>query len=91
MLTLLRVPRLNKNSKNSNGQELEKTLEESKEMDIKRKENKVNGMDLVLNLLRNVLHEASVPLRLKFWLISLSSYLVLELVFGMFSFIGPKC
>lgn len=43
MLTLLRVPRLNKNSKNSNGQELEKTLEESKEMDIKRKENKANG------------------------------------------------
>uniref|UniRef100_A0A452VCY4 E3 ubiquitin-protein ligase HUWE1 n=1 Tax=Ursus maritimus TaxID=29073 RepID=A0A452VCY4_URSMA len=42
MLTLLRVPRLNKNSKNSNGQELEKTLEESKEMDIKRKENKAN-------------------------------------------------
>ncbi|XP_048192464.1 E3 ubiquitin-protein ligase HUWE1 isoform X9 [Perognathus longimembris pacificus] len=40
MLTLLRVPRLNKNSKNSNGQELEKTLEESKELDIKRKENK---------------------------------------------------
>uniref|UniRef100_A0A8C4MH98 E3 ubiquitin-protein ligase HUWE1 n=1 Tax=Equus asinus asinus TaxID=83772 RepID=A0A8C4MH98_EQUAS len=35
MLTLLRVPRLNKNFKNSNGQELEKTLEESKEMDIK--------------------------------------------------------
>lgn len=45
MLTLLRVPRMNKNSKNSNGQELEKTLEESKEMDIKRKENKANGMD----------------------------------------------
>uniref|UniRef100_A0A452VD89 E3 ubiquitin-protein ligase HUWE1 n=1 Tax=Ursus maritimus TaxID=29073 RepID=A0A452VD89_URSMA len=43
MLTLLRVPRLNKNSKNSNGQELEKTLEESKEMDIKRKENKDPG------------------------------------------------
>jgi E3 ubiquitin-protein ligase HUWE1 len=44
MLTLLRVPRLNKNSKNNSGQELEKTLEESKEMDIKRKENKGNGM-----------------------------------------------
>nr|KAF6435596.1 HECT, UBA and WWE domain containing E3 ubiquitin protein ligase 1 [Rousettus aegyptiacus] len=48
MLTLLRVPRLNKNSKNSNGQELEKTLEESKEMDIKRKENKVNDTPLAL-------------------------------------------
>lgn len=46
MLTLLRVPRLNKNSKNGNGQELEKTLEESKEMDIKPKENKTNGMEL---------------------------------------------
>lgn len=56
MLTLLRVPRLNKNSKNSNGQELEKTLEESKEMDIKRKENKTSGMDFqFLNLLRRVL------------------------------------
>uniref|UniRef100_A0A1D5RHP8 E3 ubiquitin-protein ligase HUWE1 n=1 Tax=Macaca mulatta TaxID=9544 RepID=A0A1D5RHP8_MACMU len=48
MLTLLRVPRLNKNSKNSNGQELEKTLEESKEMDIKRKENKGNDTPLAL-------------------------------------------
>ncbi|XP_036774980.2 E3 ubiquitin-protein ligase HUWE1 isoform X10 [Manis pentadactyla] len=48
MLTLLRVPRLNKNSKNSTGQELEKTLEESKEMDIKRKENKANDTPLVL-------------------------------------------
>lgn len=48
MLTLLRVPRLNKNSKNSNGQELEKTLEESKEMDIKRKENKTNDTPLAL-------------------------------------------
>ncbi|XP_054421700.1 E3 ubiquitin-protein ligase HUWE1 isoform X8 [Pteronotus mesoamericanus] len=46
MLTLLRVPRLNKNSKNNNGQELEKTLEESKEMDIKRKENKANDTPL---------------------------------------------
>uniref|UniRef100_A0A452SEK6 E3 ubiquitin-protein ligase HUWE1 n=1 Tax=Ursus americanus TaxID=9643 RepID=A0A452SEK6_URSAM len=46
MLTLLRVPRLNKNSKNSNGQELEKTLEESKEMDIKRKENKASETSL---------------------------------------------
>uniref|UniRef100_A0A2I3LIM7 HECT-type E3 ubiquitin transferase n=1 Tax=Papio anubis TaxID=9555 RepID=A0A2I3LIM7_PAPAN len=48
MLTLLRVPRLNKNSKNSSGQELEKTLEESKEMDIKRKENKGNDTPLAL-------------------------------------------
>ncbi|XP_060039488.1 E3 ubiquitin-protein ligase HUWE1 isoform X10 [Erinaceus europaeus] len=48
MLTLLRVPRLNKNSKNSNGQELEKTLEESKEMDIKRKEIKANDSPLAL-------------------------------------------
>uniref|UniRef100_A0A5F4VWW1 E3 ubiquitin-protein ligase HUWE1 n=1 Tax=Callithrix jacchus TaxID=9483 RepID=A0A5F4VWW1_CALJA len=48
MLTLLRVPRLNKNSKNSNGQELEKTLEESKEMDIKRKENKGSDTPLAL-------------------------------------------
>ncbi|XP_037679708.1 LOW QUALITY PROTEIN: E3 ubiquitin-protein ligase HUWE1-like [Choloepus didactylus] len=49
MLTLLRVPWLNKNSKNSNGQELEKTLEESKEMDIKRKENKASDTSLVLD------------------------------------------
>ncbi|XP_061266215.1 E3 ubiquitin-protein ligase HUWE1 isoform X7 [Bos javanicus] len=49
MLTLLRVPRLNKNSKNSNGQELEKTLEESKEMDIKRKENKTSDTPLALD------------------------------------------
>ncbi|XP_076418504.1 E3 ubiquitin-protein ligase HUWE1 isoform X32 [Peromyscus maniculatus bairdii] len=48
MLTLLRVPRLNKNSKSSNGQELEKTLEESKEMDIKRKENKGSDIPLAL-------------------------------------------
>ncbi|XP_016830023.1 E3 ubiquitin-protein ligase HUWE1 isoform X14 [Cricetulus griseus] len=48
MLTLLRVPRLNKNSKSSNGQELEKTLEESKETDIKRKENKGNDIPLAL-------------------------------------------
>ncbi|XP_037368255.1 E3 ubiquitin-protein ligase HUWE1 isoform X7 [Talpa occidentalis] len=50
MLTLLRVPRLNKNSKNSNGQELEKTLEENKEMDIKRKENKGNDNPLTLEI-----------------------------------------
>ncbi|XP_043315720.1 E3 ubiquitin-protein ligase HUWE1 isoform X8 [Cervus elaphus] len=49
MLTLLRVPRLNKNSKNNNGQELEKTLEESKEMDIKRKENKTSDTPLALD------------------------------------------
>lgn len=59
MLTLLRVPRLNKNSKNSNGQELEKTLEESKEMDIKRKENKLSGMDLQFWIFQGVLHKAS--------------------------------
>ncbi|XP_075434570.1 E3 ubiquitin-protein ligase HUWE1 isoform X9 [Ascaphus truei] len=43
MLTLLRVPRLNKSSKNGNGQELEKTLEEGKEVDVKppQKEEKV--------------------------------------------------
>uniref|UniRef100_A0A286XV60 HECT-type E3 ubiquitin transferase n=1 Tax=Cavia porcellus TaxID=10141 RepID=A0A286XV60_CAVPO len=50
MLTLLRVPRLNKNSKNSNGQEVEKTLEECKEMDIKRKENKGNDTPLTLEI-----------------------------------------
>ncbi|XP_073919994.1 E3 ubiquitin-protein ligase HUWE1 isoform X11 [Castor canadensis] len=50
MLTLLRVPRLNKNSKNNSGQELEKTLEESKEMDIKRKENKGNDTPLTLEI-----------------------------------------
>ena len=72
MLTLLRVPRLNKNSKNSNGQELEKTLAERKELDIKRQENKGNGMDIVLNLSRHVLQGTSVPLQLKFWPISLS-------------------
>lgn len=48
MLTLLRVPRLSKNSKSSNGQELEKTLEESKETDIKHKENKGNDIPLAL-------------------------------------------
>ncbi|XP_028923932.1 E3 ubiquitin-protein ligase HUWE1 isoform X2 [Ornithorhynchus anatinus] len=46
MLTLLRVPRLNKNSKNGNGQELEKTLEEGKEMEIKPKEEKANEIPL---------------------------------------------
>ncbi|KAM4662647.1 E3 ubiquitin-protein ligase HUWE1 [Discoglossus pictus] len=41
MLTLLRVPRLNKTGKNGNGQELEKTLEEGKEIEAKAKEEKV--------------------------------------------------
>ncbi|XP_015423814.1 PREDICTED: E3 ubiquitin-protein ligase HUWE1 isoform X9 [Myotis davidii] len=50
MLTLLRVPRLNKNSKNGSGQELEKTLEESKEIDIKRKDSKANVVDTPLAL-----------------------------------------
>ncbi|XP_053437174.1 E3 ubiquitin-protein ligase HUWE1 isoform X8 [Nycticebus coucang] len=50
MLTLVRPPRQNKNSKNTNGQELEKTLEESKEMDIKRKENKGSDTPLTLDI-----------------------------------------
>ncbi|XP_056394530.1 E3 ubiquitin-protein ligase HUWE1 isoform X2 [Hyla sarda] len=41
MLTLLRVPRLLKSGKNGNGQELEKTLEEGKEIETKQKEEKV--------------------------------------------------
>ncbi|XP_063792483.1 E3 ubiquitin-protein ligase HUWE1 isoform X5 [Pseudophryne corroboree] len=41
MLTLLRVPRLLKSGKNGNGQELEKTLEEGKEVEAKQKEEKV--------------------------------------------------
>ncbi|XP_072285907.1 E3 ubiquitin-protein ligase HUWE1 isoform X4 [Pyxicephalus adspersus] len=41
MLTLLRVPRLIKGGKNGNGQELEKTLEEGKELETKQKEEKV--------------------------------------------------
>ncbi|KAK1346260.1 hypothetical protein QTO34_000114 [Cnephaeus nilssonii] len=53
MLTLLRVPRLNKNSKNGNGQELEKTLEESKEIDIKRKDSKTNDTPLALENTNN--------------------------------------
>lgn len=48
MLIFFRVFWLNKNLKNSNGQELEKMLEESKEMDIKCKENKGNDIFLVL-------------------------------------------
>lgn len=71
MLTLLRVPRLNKNSKNSNGQELEKTLEESKEMDIKRKENKTSGMDFQFWIFQGgSYNKANVPLWLKFWPVS---------------------
>uniref|UniRef100_A0A8C5R785 HECT-type E3 ubiquitin transferase n=1 Tax=Leptobrachium leishanense TaxID=445787 RepID=A0A8C5R785_9ANUR len=41
MLTLLRVPRLLKGGLNGNGQELEKTLEEGKEVESKPKEDKV--------------------------------------------------
>ncbi|XP_031748035.1 E3 ubiquitin-protein ligase HUWE1 isoform X8 [Xenopus tropicalis] len=41
MLTLLRVPRLLKSGKNGNGQELEKTLEEAKEVEAKQKDEKV--------------------------------------------------
>lgn len=59
MLTLLRVPRLSKNSKSSNGQELEKTLEESKETDIKHKENKGNDIPLALEI-TNTEKEASL-------------------------------
>uniref|UniRef100_A0ACB8ENN4 E3 ubiquitin-protein ligase huwe1 n=1 Tax=Sphaerodactylus townsendi TaxID=933632 RepID=A0ACB8ENN4_9SAUR len=42
MLTLLRVPRLNKSTKEANGQELERTLEEGKEVESKSKEEKAN-------------------------------------------------
>ncbi|XP_032065040.1 E3 ubiquitin-protein ligase HUWE1 isoform X3 [Thamnophis elegans] len=42
MLTLLRVPRLGKTVKENNGQELERTLEEGKEMESKVKEEKTN-------------------------------------------------
>ncbi|KAL8164318.1 UNVERIFIED_CONTAM: E3 ubiquitin-protein ligase huwe1, partial [Gekko kuhli] len=42
MLTLLRVPRLNKSTKEANGQELERTLEEGKEVESKPKEEKAN-------------------------------------------------
>ncbi|XP_053551446.1 E3 ubiquitin-protein ligase HUWE1 [Bombina bombina] len=38
MLTLLRIPRLSKGGKNGNGQELEKTLEEGKEVETKQEE-----------------------------------------------------
>ncbi|XP_041430845.1 E3 ubiquitin-protein ligase HUWE1-like isoform X3 [Xenopus laevis] len=41
MLTLLRVPKLLKGGKIGNGQELEKTLEESKEVEAKQKDDKV--------------------------------------------------
>ncbi|XP_029463820.1 E3 ubiquitin-protein ligase HUWE1 isoform X4 [Rhinatrema bivittatum] len=46
MLTLLRVPRLSKNSKNGNGQELDRTLEEGKEAETKIKEEKGNDTSL---------------------------------------------
>uniref|UniRef100_A0A670KKC9 E3 ubiquitin-protein ligase HUWE1 n=1 Tax=Podarcis muralis TaxID=64176 RepID=A0A670KKC9_PODMU len=42
MLTLLRVPRLSKSMKEGNGQELERTLEEGKEVESKPKEEKAN-------------------------------------------------
>ncbi|XP_074873486.1 E3 ubiquitin-protein ligase HUWE1 isoform X2 [Carettochelys insculpta] len=42
MLTLLRVPRLGKGAKEGASQELEKTLEETKEMESKAKEEKAN-------------------------------------------------
>ncbi|XP_053227372.1 E3 ubiquitin-protein ligase HUWE1 isoform X3 [Podarcis raffonei] len=42
MLTLLRVPRLSKSMKEGNGQELERTLEEGKEVENKPKEEKAN-------------------------------------------------
>lgn len=43
MLTLLRVPRVSKSTKEGNGQELERTLEEGKEVESKPKEEKANG------------------------------------------------
>ncbi|XP_066470425.1 E3 ubiquitin-protein ligase HUWE1 isoform X2 [Tiliqua scincoides] len=46
MLTLLRVPRLNKSVKEGNGQELERTLEEGKEVESKPKEEKANDNPL---------------------------------------------
>uniref|UniRef100_A0A670YEI1 E3 ubiquitin-protein ligase HUWE1 n=1 Tax=Pseudonaja textilis TaxID=8673 RepID=A0A670YEI1_PSETE len=43
MLTLLRVPRLSKTVKESNGQELDRTFEKGEEMESKVKEEKANG------------------------------------------------
>ncbi|XP_056665015.1 E3 ubiquitin-protein ligase HUWE1 isoform X25 [Monodelphis domestica] len=43
MLTLLRVPRLNKNPKDGNEQELDKTLDETKEVDAKSAEEKTSS------------------------------------------------
>ncbi|XP_036596001.1 E3 ubiquitin-protein ligase HUWE1 [Trichosurus vulpecula] len=43
MLTLLRVPRLSKNPKDSNEQELDKTLDEAKEVDGKPSEEKASS------------------------------------------------
>ncbi|XP_069501404.1 E3 ubiquitin-protein ligase HUWE1 isoform X3 [Ambystoma mexicanum] len=46
MLTLLRLPRIGKNSKNGcTGQELEKTLEEGKEVEIKPNDEKINVLE----------------------------------------------
>uniref|UniRef100_A0A8C7E766 E3 ubiquitin-protein ligase HUWE1 n=1 Tax=Naja naja TaxID=35670 RepID=A0A8C7E766_NAJNA len=47
MLTLLRVPRLSKTVKESNGQELDRTFEKGEEMESKVKEEKANGTTLV--------------------------------------------
>lgn len=51
MLTLLRVPRLSKSMKEGNGQELERTLEEGKEVESKPKEEKANGTEYVVSSL----------------------------------------
>ncbi|XP_056665905.1 E3 ubiquitin-protein ligase HUWE1-like [Monodelphis domestica] len=46
MLTLLRIPRPNRNQKNTHGQELENTFEEGKEVHTKPKEEKINELTL---------------------------------------------
>ncbi|XP_036596594.1 E3 ubiquitin-protein ligase HUWE1-like, partial [Trichosurus vulpecula] len=46
MLTLLRVPRPNRNSKNTPGQELNSAMEEGREVHIEPKEGKVNELSL---------------------------------------------
>lgn len=51
MLTLLRVPRLIKSVKEGNGQELERTLEEGKEVESKPKEEKANGTEHIITKL----------------------------------------
>lgn len=48
MLTLLRIPRLSKSVKEGNGQELERTLEEGKEVESKPKEEKANGIEYII-------------------------------------------